>query len=183
MSVIDAIFNLYKKHGKKDYIGEPVSQTEHMLQAAMLAEEDKQPVPVVLAALFHDIGHLVGMERGSKQMDGIGTMFHEKIGAEFLRENNIPEPIPSLVEEHVQGKRYLCYSDKKYLKNISYASGKTLLYQGGIMFDTEAKNFEKSPYFNEILKLRIYDDKAKEINKETRELEYYRNLLNSFLSN
>ncbi len=36
---VDEVFELYERHGQADYIGEPVSQVEHMVQAAQLAEE------------------------------------------------------------------------------------------------------------------------------------------------
>ena len=56
--IVNEIFALYEKHGDEDYIGEPVSQLEHMSQAAALAEEEGYDDEVVLAAFFHDIGHL-----------------------------------------------------------------------------------------------------------------------------
>ena len=99
---IAKIFNLYHKHGREDYIGEPVSQIEHMVQAAMLAEKDHQPDEIILSAFFHDIGHLVGLENKDCQtMGNVGINNHEKLGANFLKELNIPEPIPYLVEKHV----------------------------------------------------------------------------------
>ena len=67
---IDELFNYYVKYGNYDYIGEPVSQVEHMVQAAMLAEKDGQSKDVILAALFHDIGHLLQLE--SKESETMG---------------------------------------------------------------------------------------------------------------
>jgi predicted HD phosphohydrolase len=53
---MDEIFLLYEKHGANDYIGEKVSQLEHGLQAAFMAEKENYPNNVVLAAFLHDIG-------------------------------------------------------------------------------------------------------------------------------
>ena len=35
--VVEDVFGLYQQYGTDDYIGEPVSQIEHMSQAAQLA--------------------------------------------------------------------------------------------------------------------------------------------------
>ena len=58
IKITDEILSLYKMYGNQDYIGEPVSQIEHMCQCAQLAEKEKYDNEVVLAAFFHDIGHL-----------------------------------------------------------------------------------------------------------------------------
>ena len=49
---------LYDEQGDQDYIGEPVSQREHALQAAAHARASGAPEAAVLAALLHDVGHL-----------------------------------------------------------------------------------------------------------------------------
>ena len=77
------VFGLYEKHGTADYIGEPVSQIEHMSQAAQLAMAEGFDDEVVLAAFFHDIGHLCG--QGCANMGGYGVVSHERLGADYLR--------------------------------------------------------------------------------------------------
>src|ERR1700754_3007913 len=91
--ITDEIMKLYKGYGGAEYAGEKVSQLEHMVQAAQLAEEQGYDEEVVLAAFLHDIGHIaeaakVGPDAASapEQMDGFGIMDHEELGAEFLRE-------------------------------------------------------------------------------------------------
>ena len=59
MSIIDEIEELFARHGQAAYLGEPVSQSEHALQAACLAERDGAPAALVAAALLHDVGHLL----------------------------------------------------------------------------------------------------------------------------
>ena len=66
---IEEIFSLYNKYGHHDYIGEPVSQTEHMVLAASVAEDEGCDEECILAAFFHDIGHLVGLKNKLPQMD------------------------------------------------------------------------------------------------------------------
>ena len=68
----EKLFCLYEKFGSEDYIGEPVTQTEHMIQAAMFAENDGCSPDVVLACFFHDIGHLLAFESELEQMAGFG---------------------------------------------------------------------------------------------------------------
>jgi putative nucleotidyltransferase with HDIG domain len=105
--VVDEVFALYDQYGSEDYIGEPVSQLEHMSQSAQLAMNEGFDDDVVLAAFFHDIGHICVMKHQENNMGGYGVKSHEKIGADFLRQRGFPEKIARLVENHVQAKRYL----------------------------------------------------------------------------
>src|SRR5476651_1080258 len=108
-AVVKEVFSLYEKYGDEDYIGEPVSQLEHMSQAAALAETEGHDDEVVLAAFFHDIGHLCAPHGEVESIDGMGNVDHEKLGADFLRELGFSERLASLVESHVVAKRYLTY--------------------------------------------------------------------------
>jgi putative nucleotidyltransferase with HDIG domain len=83
--VTDEIFELYENYGGAEYAGEKVSQLEHMVQAAQLAEEQGHDEEVILAAFLHDIGHISEAANGENEMDGFGIKDHEEIGAEFLR--------------------------------------------------------------------------------------------------
>ena len=69
---VDSIFKYYELYGNKDYIGESVTQNEHMIQAAMLAEQDNQDDVIILAALFHDIGHLIQFD-SQESVETMGT--------------------------------------------------------------------------------------------------------------
>ena len=182
-NVVDLVFTFYEKFGNKDYIGEPVSQTEHMVQAAMLAEKDCKSKKIILAALFHDIGHLIGFDEEIpfESMDNLGIQDHEKIGAIFLRKLNIPSPIPELVEGHVQAKRYLTFKDPEYYNKLSEASKGTLKHQGGPMTESEAFGFETNKLYRDMINLRSYDEKAKEINMVIKDLNYYKEMLRDVL--
>lgn len=180
MNIEDKIFNYYLKFGSKDYIGEPVTQIEHMVQAAMLAEKNNEDIEVILASLFHDIGHLVAFDR--ETMGNFGIKKHEKLGADFLRSLGITGKIPSLVENHVSAKRYLSRNEEYYNK-LSYASKQTLKYQGGPFNDLEANKYENDPNFKDYINIRLYDDQAKIINFPIKSLEYFKNMLRQYLNN
>ena len=172
------IFEYYEKYGNKDYIGEEVSQIEHMVQCAMIAEENNEDIYMILACLFHDIGHLIQIECEEKsKMGEYGLKNHEKIGKQYLIDNGIPQPIPDLVESHVSSKRYLTFKKPEYTRNLSDASKQTLIFQGGPMDKEEALKFENSYIFKRALKLREYDDKAKVKGKKINNLKYYEEML------
>ena len=180
---METIFEYYKKFGSADYIGEPVSQIEHMVQAAMLAEDDGQPPEVILAALFHDIGHLIQIECSeTERMGKYGVKNHELIAGKFLRDLGIPEPIPSLAENHVKVKKYRTFKDPIYYEKLSEGSKKSLEFQGGPMTADEARAFEKDKLFELSLKLRDYDDGAKIKDKEIKPIEYYQEMLECLLT-
>lgn len=155
------IFSLYALHGGEDYIGEPVSQLEHMHQMALLAEEAGHDDDVILAAFFHDIGHLVASTGSYASMDGYGAVSHETIGADYLRRKGFSEKLISLVESHVVAKRYLTFRYPEYLSRLSDASIKTLQIQGGTMTEEEAREFEQDPLFEIKVQFRKWDDEAK----------------------
>lgn len=173
----DYILDLYKQYGDDDYIGEPVSQVEHMVQCAQLAEKEGYDEEVILSAFFHDIGHLCEHIMEVKQMDGYGVVDHEKLGAEFLLERHFSENIASLVRNHVQAKRYLTYSDPSYYNRLSEASKRTLEFQGGRMSSEEAAAFEADPLFPLHIRLRRWDELAKEENQPLVPLDHYAGMM------
>jgi putative nucleotidyltransferase with HDIG domain len=133
-----------------------------MSQSAQLAMNEGFDDDVVLAAFFHDIGHICVMKNQENNMGGYGVKSHEKIGADFLREKGFPEKIARLVENHVQAKRYLTWKDPEYYSQLSEASKKTLEFQGGVMRSEEATRFENDPLFETSILMRKWDELAKE---------------------
>ncbi|WP_339716934.1 phosphonate degradation HD-domain oxygenase [Cyclobacterium amurskyense] len=173
---INEVFALYESYGNADYIGEPVSQIEHMSQAAQMAEEEGYGKEVILAAFFHDLGHLFSQREELEQMEGYGVMDHEKLGADYLRKLGFPEIVARLVESHVEAKRYLTYKDPVYFKKLSEASKKTLTFQGGVMTAEEAEAFESDPEHKLILKMREWDERAKETGIPVPKLDAYKKM-------
>jgi 2-amino-1-hydroxyethylphosphonate dioxygenase (glycine-forming) len=65
---------------------------------------------IIVAALLHDIGHIIGQKEGLKQMGNVGISKHEEIGADFATEKlGLPERIGKLIKSHVNAKRFLCW--------------------------------------------------------------------------
>ncbi|MBI1287687.1 MAG: HDIG domain-containing protein [Flavobacteriales bacterium] len=179
---VDEVFGLFDRFGNADYIGEAISQIEHGCQAAQCAEKEGFSDEVILAALFHDIGHLCEMNGEKPQMGGYGVMEHEKLGADFLRERGFSEDLAKLVQSHVEAKRYLCFADSEYYGKLSEASKKTLEYQGGVMTETEAADFEKDPLFKTIIRMRHWDELAKEVDIPLPDMHRYKNMAIAHLS-
>ncbi len=180
---VNEVFALYEKFGAEDYIGEPVSQIEHMCQAAQLAEAEGYDDEIILGAFFHDIGHLCEHVMHVEQMDGYGVVDHEKLGRAFLEQKGFSPKVLTLVESHVQAKRFLTFKYPDYFSRLSEASKKTLEMQGGVMNETEAKAFEADEFHEIYIKLREWDDRAKEINSPLPSLEVYKErALNHLLS-
>ncbi|WP_448119542.1 phosphonate degradation HD-domain oxygenase [Pseudomonas serbica] len=159
--VIAEVFALYERFGDSDYIGEPVSQIEHMSQAAQLAMAEGFDDEVVLAAFFHDIGHIC--TDIAENMGGFGIVSHERLGADYLRRAGFSERMARLVEYHVQAKRYLTLREPGYYERLSEASRRTLEYQGGVMSEAEADAFEQDPLCAVSLRMRQWDELAKEM--------------------
>lgn len=176
-ATVEYLFALYQQHGNDDYIGEPVSQLEHMWQAAALAAAEGCDDEVVLAAFFHDLGHLCAhQEQRVVSMDGFGAVNHEKLGADYLRGCGFAERVARLVESHVLAKRYLTYRYPEYLRQLSPASQATLGFQGGPMTATEAAAFEQDPDADIIIRMRQWDDLAKQEHLPVGDLNYLKDM-------
>ena len=180
---VEEVFSLYERFGAADYIGEPVSQIEHMCQAAQFAEEEGYDDEVILAAFFHDIGHLCEHVAEVASMNGYGVKDHENIGYTYLVDKGFSERIARLVESHVPAKRYLTYKFTGYYNQLSPASKITLQKQGGVMNREEAIKFEEDELFDMYIKIRKWDDLAKQINVPLPPLQKYKTLAFNHLIN
>lgn len=176
---IETIFGLYEINGSEEYVGESVSVLEHSLQAAQMAENEGFSEDVILAAFFHDIGHFLP---NKNETNCLGNISHEVVGANFLYKNGFSKRIALLVRNHVEAKRYLTFKYPDYYEKLSDASKKTLEFQGGKMSEEEAANFEKMPIFTIFLKMREWDDRAKELDATYPKLEKYKVMARQHLS-
>ena len=172
MDVIDKIFDLFANRGDDAYFGEAVSQKEHALQSAYEAEKSGASDALIVAALLHDVGHLLhgGPEDMAEQ--GIDDR-HEVIGRAWLARNFGPE-VSEPVRLHVDAKRYLCAVDDAYQAKLSPASVLSLKLQGGPMSPEEVLEFEKNPFAKDAVRLRHWDDIAKIVGLEVPDLEHHR---------
>jgi len=180
VTAADEIIQLYERFGQQDYIGEPVSQIEHMCQCAQLAVASGADDDVVLAAFLHDIGHLCEFafpEKKWDHMDEAGIVDHENLGASYLLSKGFSEKIARLVQSHVKAKRYLTYHFPGYYDQLSDASKKTLEFQGGIMSTEEAIAFEENDLFDQYVAIRRWDDLAKKTQQPLPALFHFRQLI------
>jgi len=175
--VADNIISLYRQHGGSEYAGEKVSQLEHMVQAARLAELGGYDEEVILAAFLHDIGHIAEEATGENEMDEYGIKDHEALGALYLSEHGFSSKISKLVASHVLAKRYLTRKDPDYYNQLSEASRKTLEFQGGMMTVEEANAFEKDPLFTEIVLMRRWDEQAKIQDQPIPDLNHFHDMI------
>lgn len=177
--LIDEIFTVFREYGSEQYLGEQVSMTEHMLQAAYAAEQDGAPPRLVAAALLHDYGHFIHDLPADAAEHGIDTR-HEEVAHAFLSRHfgaEIAEPI----RMHVAAKRYLCATDPSYLRELSPASLHSLDLQGGPFDTAEVAEFERSSHAEDAVRLRRYDDIGKVAGLATPDLEHYRAVLEAAL--
>ena len=178
MSVADEILALFHKRGAGEYFGERVSMTEHGLQAAYFARIAAAPPGLILAALLHDVGHLIE-DVPSDIADWTADAHHEEIGSRWLAHRFRPE-VSEPVRLHVPAKRYLLATDAEYFTKLSPASVITLKLQGGPMAAHEIARFETEPYYKEAVRIRRWDDTGKVAGLSTPALGDYRALIEEF---
>lgn len=159
-TIVDFIGDIFDRCGDAEYLGEPVTMAQHMLQGATIAENNKMDDDIIVAALLHDIGHFTS-EFGTFSMDDTEDRFHEEAGAEVLEEF-FPSLITDCVRYHVAAKRYLCATRPAYFKKLSDASVHSLNLQGGPMSEEEVKSFEENPNLNKIIQVRYLDEAGKD---------------------
>jgi len=177
---VDEIFALFKQRGTGAYYGESVSMAEHMLQAAHCAQAEGAPAPLVIAALLHDVGHLIETVPADIA-DWTTDAHHEEVGSRWLAQR-FPAAVSEPVRLHVPAKRYLCATDDAYFAKLSPASVITLELQGGPMTRDQAARFEAETFYREAVRVRRWDDAGKIAGLPTPALEDYRVLIKSLCS-
>ncbi|MBN9297090.1 MAG: HDIG domain-containing protein [Filimonas sp.] len=178
----ETIMKLFFEYGVEDYDGEPVTQSSHMIQCGMLALADGSDMELVLGAFLHDIGHLLRHDNDVEAMGTLGAVDHEGIGARFLSEHGFEERICAIVAEHVAAKRYLVTADPTYKSKLSPASLQTLEWQGGAMTTDEANDFELHPFFEDIIKVRRWDELAKSTDTVLLPLSHFEKMMVDYLN-
>jgi phosphonate degradation associated HDIG domain protein len=174
MDCVEEILAIFERRGKAAYLGEAVSQEEHALETAHFAAQDGAPEELVVAALLHDIGHLIdGREDAAER--GIDAR-HEDAGGAWLARRFRPA-ITEPVRLHVAAKRYLCSVDPEYLHGLTPASVRSLELQGGVFTAEEAREFRRLPFWEDAVRLRHWDDRGKVPNLAVPSLELYREAL------
>jgi phosphonate degradation associated HDIG domain protein len=175
VTVSEEILAIFQRHGSSEYFGESVSMTEHALQAAYFARSAAAPPALIVAALLHDIGHLV-VDVPSDIADWTVDAHHEQVGSRWLAKRFRPE-VSEPVRLHVPAKRYLLATDAGYFAKLSPASVVTLKLQGGPMAAHEVATFQTEPFYKEAVRVRQWDDQGKVAGLATPQLGDYRALI------
>ncbi|MGR3759401.1 (R)-1-hydroxy-2-trimethylaminoethylphosphonate oxygenase [Roseobacteraceae bacterium NS-SX3] len=164
-NIVAFLGGIFDRRGGEEYLGEPVTMAEHMLQGATIAEQNGQPEEIIVGALLHDIGHFTS-EFGTFTMEDTEDRHHEEAGAKVL-ERFFPSVITDCVRHHVAAKRYLCATKPEYFSRLSEASVHSLNLQGGPMSAEEVAEFEKNPNLKQIIAVRYLDEAGKRADMET----------------
>jgi phosphonate degradation associated HDIG domain protein len=162
---------LFRRHGHEQYDGEPVTQLEHALQTAHLAEASGADDALVTACLLHDLGHLLANQGATPTLRGIDDT-HQYIAIPFLR-GRFPEAVLEAIRLHVDAKRYLCQANPTYHERLSEDSRRSLLLQGGVFDAGQAAAFLARPGAKDAVLLRQWDDLAKQAGLATPPLTHF----------
>ena len=175
--VVDQIVSLYEAKGARAYEGEGVTQLEHALQSAHLAERQAAPPELVCAALLHDLGHLLNDRGETPTLRGIDDL-HQYAALPFLRAL-FPEAVLGPIRLHVDAKRYLCATRRGYYEQLSEDSKRSLQLQGGVFSAADAERFIGQPYASDAVRVRLWDDAAKVAGAPTPQLAHFEAMLHA----
>jgi phosphonate degradation associated HDIG domain protein len=179
-AVVNEVFEVLTKTGGDQYFGEAVTKLSHAEQCAWCAAQAGADEELVLAALLHDIGHLLEDEMAIRD-ERVGVVNHDELGEKWLLERGFGARLARLVGGHVDAKRYLTSTNAGYMDRLSEASKETLVLQGGPMTVEEAAEFGSEPELRDILRLRSWDEMAKDPEWDGPRLESYRGALLAYL--
>jgi phosphonate degradation associated HDIG domain protein len=174
---LEDLERLYGAKGDRMYAGEPVTQLQHALQSAELAEREGADESLVLAAFLHDVGHLINDQGETPTLRGIDDR-HEYVAIPFLR-GLFGEAVLQPIRLHVEAKRYLCArgdgrtSGAEYWAGLSADSRRSLELQGGIFSAADADDFIAQAHAADAVRLRQWDDMAKLADASTRPAAHY----------
>jgi phosphonate degradation associated HDIG domain protein len=160
----------------EQYFGELVTKLAHAEQCAWHAQQAGADEELILACLLHDIGHQLDSEDAQRN-DRVGVINHDEVGRRWLLERGFSQRLADLVGGHVDAKRYLTATNESYMAKLTPASQETLSLQGGPMDEAAAEEFAQEPELRDMLRLRAWDEMAKDPNRTVTPLAEYREML------
>jgi predicted HD phosphohydrolase len=173
MTSVDEVLELYERWGDHRY-DEELGQLQHALQTAALAEAAGASDATVVAALLHDVGHLLHL-RGDPPVP------HERSGPAFLT-GCFPPEVVSPIALHVEAKRYLCAVDPDHHARLSPGSAASLRRQGGPMSVADIETFRSTEGWQEAVSLRRWDDSGKVVGLAVPDLDHFEPFVRSVAS-
>ncbi|MCB1004247.1 MAG: hypothetical protein KDB35_08680 [Acidimicrobiales bacterium] len=177
---LDELLDLYRSDKATAMYDEVVTEREHALQAAELAEAAGAPAATVAAALLHDVGRLTIAWDSAEGAFVAADRAHDSVGERLLGRWFGPE-VTAPVGMHVAAKRYLCATEPGYADRLSPVSVRSLEVQGGPMTADEVHAFEARPGWEAAVQLRRWDEQAKSTEPAAKAVDDYRPLLESLL--
>ena len=181
--IVDLIREHIEDGRNRQYGEEPVSEFEHALQCATLAERAGADEELVVAALLHDFGRLVAEDSELADSvehdvagDSVSRKDHGEVGGRALKPY-FSDRVVFCVGQHAEAKRYLCTTEPEYRDGLSAASITTLKKQGGLMSEAEVAAFESSSFVADAVRVRRWDDEGKIPGMETRPLSDFLELV------
>lgn len=177
--VADNIFALFAERGDSHY-DDAVTQTQHAAQTAALAAAEKADPAMIVAALLHDIGHLVVDEHNGNRGFLDADAKHQVVAARILG-RWFPPSVTAPIALHVAAKRYLVATDPSYVAGLSRASAQSLRVQGGPMNTAEITRFRRLRHSDDACRLRRWDDSAKVADMHAPPVENYRETLEALV--
>jgi phosphonate degradation associated HDIG domain protein len=179
--IVDEVISLMQDSGGEQYFGEAVTKLEHAEQCAWHAQQAGADEELILASLLHDVGHLIDTELTIRDAR-VGVVNHDNVGRQWLLERGFSERLAALVGGHVDAKRYLTATNAAYVERLTSASRETLRLQGGPMDEATAEAFARNPELRDMLRLRLWDEMAKDSGWRGPSLASYREMLVRHLS-
>ena len=170
-SLRQELLQIFTGRATRRYGLSEINQLQHALQTAWHAETEGCTPATVLASLLHDVGHMIhdlGEDPASRGVDDV----HEELGAKWLADRFGPDVVEP-VRLHVSAKRYLCATESDYFSKLAPDSVRSLNLQGGVMSADEVAGFRKLPYWEEAVRLRRYDELAKDPRATTPDFDHY----------
>jgi phosphonate degradation associated HDIG domain protein len=171
MLTLDEIETLYLQRGAEQYSGEPVTQLEHALQTAALADAEGADDELITAALLHDLGHLLQDLGPTPTLRGVDDQ-HQGAALPFLR-GLLPSRVLAAIALHVDAKRYLCATRPGYADALSADSVRSLRLQGGVFDAPGAAAFIARAGAADAVQVRLWDDRAKTAGLATPPLRHF----------
>jgi phosphonate degradation associated HDIG domain protein len=162
---------LFARRGGEQYSGEPVTQLEHALQCAVLAEAEGADDALITAALLHDLGHLTADHGATPTLRGIDDQ--HQVAALPLLSGLFDKRVLGAIGLHVDAKRYLCATRPGYHAALSEDSRRSLVLQGGVFDDAACATFIARPGAADAVRVRIWDDLAKAADAVTPSLSHF----------
>ena len=165
--VADHLLDVMRSFRGRHY-GESIDLLDHSLCTAANARLAGASDELVVAALFHDLGH--------DGADGVGLADHADVAARAL-DGSFGRAVVEPIRWHVEAKRYLVTVEPSYLARLSDASLETLRLQGGSLTDDDVIRWEANPFAADAVALRRWDDDGKSVGAAFPPLDDYRELI------